>query len=365
VLARLASAPRFAGSGAEQSARVLCEGRLRELGFDVSEEKFTYSQFPARFGPFICGSIFAAGVLLSGHVAAGHDMPWAGIAIVIAAAILSAATGKFLLGSTHSLTLMRRTASNLVASRRALPAPGVWLVAHTDSKSQTTGMLLRVGSVAITSVLTVVLIGTMVMQATGMPESVGFPDNVLRAQSAIASFLTAIAIVPVIFCFITNESPGALDNASGVAAVLGAAEELRAETNVGILLTSAEEIGLAGARAFVGARRDKGIALNCDTIDDAGRFICMTSKLQNRDAAAMAKAASSAGLDLTVRHLIRGILTDSIAFTSAGWTSCTLSRGNLGTLSRVHTSRDEPGRIDGTGIAQAARILAATVEELS
>ena len=62
---------------------------------------------------------------------------------------------------------------------------------------------------------------------------------------------------------------------------------------------------------------------------------------------------------------IPGILTDGVAFAESGWDVCTLSRGNLGTLARVHTASDTSGRIDGTGIALAARILAATVEELA
>jgi hypothetical protein len=91
----------------------------------------------------------------------------------------------------------------------------------------------------------------------------------------------------------------------------------------------------------------------------------MTNDLKRRDAVAMAKAGGSLGVIIQVRGVISGILTDSMAFTRGGWESCTLSRGNLDTLGRVHTRRDEPGRIDGAGVALAARILAATVEELS
>jgi hypothetical protein len=63
--------------------------------------------------------------------------------------------------------------------------------------------------------------------------------------------------------------------------------------------------------------------------------------------------------------MIPGVLADSIAFSHAGWDSVTLSRGNLATLARVHTTNDTRERLNGTGIAKAARLLAATVEELS
>jgi hypothetical protein len=362
----LAASTRFAGSDNEQRARALCESRLLGLGFEATHEDFTYSQFPARFAPFICGLIFASGVLLAGHIAARHDAPLAGIILTFATLIVAGMLGAMLLERTGTLSWMRSESSNLVAMRRGKSAPPtVWLVAHTDSKSQTIGMLARVGSVLITGIFLTLLVVSMTMQSLGVAESMGFPADWLGIQTAILSVLTAIAIAPLILCFTTNTSPGALDNATGVAAVILSLEHIGPESNVGVLLTSAEEIGLAGARAFVQTRAEKGIAINCDTIDNSGRFICMTNDVRRRDAVAMAEAASRIGVKVKVRGIIRGILTDSIPFSRAGWESCTLSRGNLGTLSRVHTSRDEPGRIDGAGVALAARILAATVEELS
>ena len=91
----------------------------------------------------------------------------------------------------------------------------------------------------------------------------------------------------------------------------------------------------------------------------------MTNDRNSVTARTLAQNAGKIGQPLKIRGMIRGILTDSIPFSQAGWDAVTLSRGNLGTLSAVHTSGDEPGRINGTGIALAARIIAATVEELA
>ena len=366
LVQELAAAPRFAGSDAEERARALCEGKLRALGFQVNRETFTYSQFPARFGPFICGLIFGAGVLAAGYIAGARDAPLAGIAVTLVALITAASAGGMLLERTGTLSWMRSESTNLVAVRAgASDAPAVWLMAHIDSKSQTIGMLTRVGAVTLSGVLLSLFLVSSLVQLSGLPELMGFPAELLRLQTAFLSVAAALAILPVIACFITNESAGALDNASGVAAVLLASERLDTGRNIGVLLTSAEEIGLAGARAFVASRSQKGIAINCDTIDNSGRFICMSNDKHRGDAVAMAKAGVRIGQKVKVRGFIRGVLTDSIPFTRRGWQSCTLSRGNLGTLARVHTSRDEPGRIDGAGVALAARILAATVEELT
>ena len=286
------------------------------------------------------------------------------IASLIAIAVVTGFLGRYLLRGVLRFTLMRRASANLIAQRSLTDEPRVWLVAHTDSKSQTIPMLVRVGSIASAGLFFAIQLATLII---AWIESRGFADfpTELHTLASLAGYLTAIAIVPVILCFISNKSPGALDNATGVASVLIAAGMIPRDRNVGIVLTSGEELGLAGARAFVAARTVKGIAINCDTIDNSGKFIAMRHSRGDSGAATMTRVASSPGEQVRVRPLIRGILTDGVAFGEAGWDSWTLSRGNIGTLAFVHTSRDRPERIVGTGIATAARILAATAQELS
>ena len=359
-VARIASTPRFAGSEAEREAQTVCAERLRSAGFKTSLEDFSFSQLPARLGPFICGMLLAVGVFVSGHVAAGEQRPLAGIAIAVGSAVIAGLCGFILLRGTAKLPTWRMSASNLIGLREnAVEEPRVWLVAHIDSKSQTIGMLLRVASLMTAAALLVLTIASMIRQSALMS------DELALMRSAYLAMFTALSILPFAFCFVTNKSRGALDNASGVAAALLAAEALPRDLNVGVLISSAEELGLAGASAFAARRSRPGIAINCDTVDRAGAFVCMTSGSGKAARSAMARAAVSVGQRVKIRDTIPGILTDSVALARAGWDTCTLSRGNLGTLRRVHTSGDEPGRIDGTGIALAARILAATVEELT
>ncbi|MEO5589736.1 MAG: M28 family peptidase [Gemmatimonadaceae bacterium] len=310
-------------------------------------------------------------MLAAGHIAARYNAPLISIGLLITGAAAISLIGKHLLTTaTATLPWMRKKSTNLVATRPTTgPAtmPKIWLVAHIDSKSQTIRMLVRVGAVVLTVIFFLLLLMTLVLQAFGTPMLLDGSSDARGLEASIAALLGAAATLPIVFCFITNESPGALDNATGVATVLIAAEQLSRDANVGILITSAEELGLAGARAFVLAHPGKGTAINCDTIDDNGKFICMTSGPNGRKgiAARLDAASRSLGFPMQVRGFIPGILADSIALTDAGWDSCTVSRGNLGTLARVHTSGDRSDSIRGTGIANAARILAATVEELS
>jgi hypothetical protein len=363
IVESIAAVPRFAGSDSERVAREFCRDRLQVLGFETSEEEFSYSEFPARFGPFICGVVLIAGAFLAGHLATVHLRAGAGILVAAVAMAGSILLGRFFIMSVLSFPAMRRTSANLVATRGNNPT--VWLVAHTDSKSQTIGMLLRIGSFAFGSGLYALLILLMLRLYFGFPVTTDNQEDVQRAAIVMATIVTTLAFIPFALCFITNKSQGALDNASGVAAVLLAAELAAPGKNFGVLLTSGEELALAGAKAFVAAHEREGIAINCDTIDNSGRFIGMKSGRWGECADALVKAGQQTGEKLRIRGTIAGILTDSVAFAAAGWDTCTLSRGNLATLARVHTSGDKPDRIDGTGIALAARILAATLEELS
>jgi putative aminopeptidase FrvX len=161
-----------------------------------------------------------------------------------------------------------------------------------------------------------------------------------------------------------NDSPGAVDNASGVATVLAAAARLGSGAAVGVLITDAEEVGLAGAHAWARDRRP-GVAVNCDTVDDHGAFRVLSAGGGSREVVRAARAARDrCGVDVRAGRTPAGVLTDATALAGAGWASATLSRATFGTLMRIHTPRDSVGMLEGRSIDQAAALLAATVEEL-
>jgi Zn-dependent M28 family amino/carboxypeptidase len=180
-----------------------------------------------------------------------------------------------------------------------------------------------------------------------------------------------LGALPSLLCIVGNKSRGALDNASGVAAVLMAARLIQPARNLGVLLTSGEELDLAGARAWTadqppGAGAGAGAMLiNCDTVDDEGGWRLMYVTHPHALDMASQRAAKKLGLPLRMGRVIPGIITDSHAFETGGLPSVTLSRGTVRTLARLHTAGDNPDRLSGLGAATAARILAQMVEELS
>jgi hypothetical protein len=345
-LARLAASPRPTGGPAIADARAYCAIELHRLGFIVREEPFEYSAFAGRFGAPSFGLLLPAAATLAVVVAnrGAADVPW--FAIVIIALAIAAAIG--LARGVSNAPVMRRTGMNIKATRGPSPAK-LWLVAHLDSKSQPVPMLVRVAGVVV---LAVGLGGVAL-------------SLLVRPSAAVAALVVAwVGGLPLMLSVVGTRSAGALDNASGVAAVLDAAAALSPALPIGVLISDAEELSLAGARAWARSRT-AGVALNCDSVDDGGPLTAMfTRRRPSRLLSALAEASAASKETLRIRRLLPGILTDSVALADAGWETLTLSRGTLRTLLRIHTSRDNLQSMRGVGIAGAARVLARTASRL-
>jgi acetylornithine deacetylase/succinyl-diaminopimelate desuccinylase-like protein len=358
LLEEIASAPRLAGSEHEARTRQLCATLLEGHGFSAREIPFTFSEFPGRYGPTVIGLLLIVTVLLTSHVYSSHGGAGPALLTLTIGFILAGFAGRWLgRHGTQQFPWLRSSSANLVAIRGK---PTVWLVAHADSKSQTMPMIVRVAAVVETSAVAALLGLTLII---GLFVEMG---NTMSTLVLVLAIVAAAAAIPLVFCLTGNNSPGAVDNGSGLVSIMLAVRELTAQENLGVIVTSGEEFALAGARAYVESHRERAIAINCDTIDDPGRFLCMAHG-RNREggaAGAVSRAGARLELHVSVRGMIPGILADSIAFSDAGWDAVTVSRGNLSTLARVHTSSDTRERLDGSGIAQAARLLAATIEEL-
>lgn len=334
----------------------MCGERLADLGFTLREQVFEYSRLPATLGLPIAGTLLllvgAALVLWAGE--GGEGLP-RGIttlgALIVLAFGLALALAVVRDRSHHS------TGKNLVAVRGGQPR--VWLCAHLDTKSQPFPTLVRTIGVFLAIITTVSLIVFY------------FLDALVADSTSIWMVLgtcATVASLPLLASTIGNDSPGAVDNASGVAAVLQAAAETPG-LPLGVVLTSAEELGLAGARAW--ARRKDGAAaapvrpelvINCDTLDDGGTMRCVFHRRsERRHADEIRRRAGALGIGLKLMRRTPGILLDSASFSAAGYPAVTLSRVTLGTLGRIHTPRDTAGRLTGDGAAAAASMMAACI----
>ena len=345
-LARLGARSRPTGGAAVAEARAYCADTLRSFGFSVSEHSFEYSAFPGAWAAPAFGLAIPALATLT--FAARHTaFAWVIVAIAIAVLwLLVRVTGP---RAVLDGPLMRRAGTNLQAVR-GTETPRVWLVAHIDSKWQPVSMITRVAGVLTLGAGLVVLAIAAVIRPSAGPIALG---------------LIGLGAIPLVLSVVGDGNDGTLDNASGVAAVLEAVSIMPPDVALGVLIADAEELALAGARAWARSR-SPAIALNCDSVDDDGPLVVMYSRSKpSRLTQALGAAAVKASEPLRTLRLIPGILTDSVALADAGWQSVTLSRGTVRTLQRIHTARDTLAGMRGTGIAGAARVLARAATELS
>jgi Peptidase family M28 len=354
-LTAIADRPRSAGSDAESAARSYSARVLRDAGFAVREDAFEYSAFPGRYATSVFGLASTLVLVVAMTVAARGQVAQA-MATLIAGgiALAMAATWVARAGVLHA-PFARQRGVNLSATRGS-DSPPVWLVAHLDTKSQPVPMLVRAGAIALHGVTWGAALLLCVVEMFGGMFAAGWSTV---GAAAVATGL------PIVTSVVGNQSAGAVDDASGVAAVLIAAAALPRELPVGVLLTSAEELGLAGARAWVN-QRGPAVALNCDGLDDDGELLVMYSGAKpSRLLDALERAARADGNPVQVRRLLPGILTDAVAFTDAGWEAITLSRGTINTLGRIHTKRDNLEHLTGAGVDAAAPLLVGVARELS
>lgn len=360
VLRDIARTPRASGTAACAAARARCALELEALGFRVQERTFQYSAFVGRYATPLFG---AAGAILVGTAgqAAALTSPTPALPAVIlllgAVALWTSARWLTRVG-VLAVPLLRARGVNLVATR-GNGTPDLWLCAHVDAKSQPVPTLVRSLGVLVEGtgyVIAVLVAAADVVSRTPHPASWTF-----------AAVVTLLGAVPVMLSTVSNHSPGALDNASGIATVLAAARRVGDSTDVGVLITDAEELGLAGARAWAasGAPSAGTTLLNCDGVDDNGLIgVTFAGRRPDRLLDAVGRAAIDTGISCEVMRLVPGILTDAVAFSDSGMASVTFSRGSLRSLLRVHTRRDDLAHLHGTGVAETADLMANTVLHL-
>ncbi len=355
-LARLAAEPRSTGSAGNTRARAYCADVLRELGYAVEERRFLFSPVAGLYGTPIVGvSAFMAMVTAAMLAVRGDPVAALGAVMCVAAVLtgLSRVQG----ARARGRRFHARQGVNLVAAH-AGAVPRVWLVAHIDSKSQPVSILVRATGVIVVASAAGIMLVALLFAINGYPMS----DALMWTIAAVG----AVGAIPLILSVVGDGSDGAVDNASGVAAVLTAAEQLAGDDRIGLVITDGEELGLMGAYAFA-AECGRSVVLNCDTVDDVGRFTVMKVNGSSERIVEAFRAAArevNTGGALRVMRLIPGILTDSVAFASAGSDSVTLSRGTIGTLARIHTRRDALAVLRGDGIDVAAALLAGVAKTL-
>ena len=252
------------GTDAERRAAKMLAGRLEGLGRSAeTEPTYVHPQYA------LVHALHAA-VAIAGSVLATAQ-PAAGFALVL----LAGASTYLDLNTRFYLArrlFFRRASQNVVSRGTSPEAPlRLILVAHYDAAR--TGYVFGERSVRLARRLSErwrLLLGPWRLIFWGgiaplLPilgaRMAGFEPQWLSVLQLFPTVLLIVAVFLLIDIALSEIVPGAYDNASGVAAVLSAADEFRADPpanlDLWVVLAGAEECLGEGMRAFVKAHRDE------------------------------------------------------------------------------------------------------------
>jgi Peptidase family M28 len=329
---------------------------LEQSGHVVEDRPFAFSDWPGRWGVTTLGLLLGTDLLLGyGLVETGH---FTSATLLLLLPILAT-----ILYATHAARVIldcpwcRRRGNNLFAWR---PGAGtrILVVAHRDSKSQGAPLVVRVGgAAALILAWTSLFVQAMIGRGT---------------TAAPVQFVTLVLVlagsVALAVCVVGNESPGALDNASGLLALLEIASNANAADDIAFLVTDAEEYALAGSRAIADRVGRVDVVINLDGLDESGPLVVIEGTKPWKPSepgpftVALASAAKTKGLSLRRRGLPPGLLVDHVAFAEAGVPALTIMRGHLRSMARVHTRADNLTRLRGRGAIEVAAIVSDAIE---
>jgi hypothetical protein len=352
--------PRMSGSRAAVDVERELEARFDDLGYEAERFPFSFSSWPGRYGLSVAGGLLAvAGAAGAALILAG--LPGAALSALVLG-MAGALAPLLLLGPALDRLPYGRIQTRNHLFRRPGSRPAWVLMAHRDTKSQRIPTLIRSAAIGAAAVAWIVLVVLGLVWYGGDP----FRSTTLTAGAGILLFLAGAVLA---LSWSADRSPGALDNATGLAALLEVAEDNHTG-DVAFLITDGEELGLAGARAVARLLPPVQGVINVDGLDDHGTFYVAEGYGWRRQGSAPQLAAAlltaGAALDLPVsrRPLPRTTPVDHLPIAEAGVPAVTLLRGDWRSLLRVHRPADRADRIDGGGAAAGATLLRAAMRIL-
>jgi len=388
------SYPRAVGTRGETSARAKIADLLEGMGLQVEHQQVAFS---TGFGTFLSIEIFTSQILILGALGLSAIHTDLVFIPVVSLVLLIALTGPLNRsvkahsfapkpGETpslwsrlcYSLGTHYSTANILAKFPDSEDDPGVphiFLVAHSDSKSQRISLVTRM-------ILFAICISGGILFA-GLT-SLGFFIPWFATLSYYVALVVLSASLPLLFLDFGNASPGAIDDASGVGLVLHLAEVLIAQPQISeqfrisVLISSAEELATMGTMAYV---KDHVVALgkqtkmgglhilNFDGIGVRGDLYLVGPRRravsEKHPSLPDVIQDSCVQLGLKIREFILpGALFDHIPFAEAGFDAVSLIA--IGKQTRyVHSSGDSADKLDPRGFDQAGQVALKVIEQLS
>ncbi len=358
------------GTDAERRAGNMLAGRLRGIGRRAEIEPF-FAHPEYAIVHLIHAAMGVAGSIIA------TVQPAVGFTLVLIAAISTYLDLNTRIYLVRSL-LFRRASQNVVSPGNRPDAPArLILMAHYDAAR--TGYVFSKASNRIRKLpeRTRLNLGPFRLffwlgLAPLLPilgaRMAGLDATWLNALQAVPTIVLIIAGFLLIDIALSDIVPGAYDNASGVAAVLSAADELTANPpenlDVWVVLAGSEESFCEGSRAFVRAHRKEldrttTAFVNVDSVSYGGVAYEISqgpviSLPHDAQLIELCKALSDAGQ--TARPIRHPLLDDALPARVRRLRAITLrttdADGNLAPW--YHTHEDVPEQVDSEALTRAS-----------
>jgi hypothetical protein len=381
--------PRVPGSDAEWLAQQDMATLMKDWADNIAVEGFPVHRY-AFMGmiPISMLLTMAASVLFwLGYVAIG-------LGVVLAAAI-PLVLESVLFRQFADPLFKAYPSHNIIATRNAraqTPKKRLYFVAHADSQFELR-LHYRLGSGGMKLLLSIGVLGMVVCGIANGLELLAFHVLKLPDEGAMhwLFFGTGIALFCLFPCFADllffrsrrRSAPGASDNLSGCFTAMSVLREMHRrdmrfeDTEVVVLLTGSQEVGLRGAKAFVKRHREslrdpnvETVVIALDTFRDLKDFAIYHRDLSgtvrhSAKARELVKEAGYAcGMDLPGTSLYVGA-TDAAAFTKKKIHATTFSAVDPALPQYRHTRLDDALQMEPEAIRVAAEIIFAAAERFS
>lgn len=358
---RALAIPRMTGGLNAGEVEAEIRRRFEALGYRIRDLPFKFSMTAGRFALTKMAALYTLGVLVAMLLLASDQPIGALVALASSLVLIGIGIQYMRRNGIAKLPWGHTEATNLWIQRESA-RPRYVFMAHRDSKSQVVPLSIRGPAIIVGIIAWIALVVLAVMS---MARFVGM------APVLVAGMLAFVCGILLTVSWADDRSPGALDNASGLATLLGIAEREKAADDVAFLITDAEELGLAGARAIAPRMPAVFGVINVDGIDDHGTFHVMErfgwprrKGLAPHLAAAILGSAAELDIRAQRRDVPFGILLDHMPIVEGGTPALSVMRGTLRSLHRVHRPADNAQRLSGSGAQDCVDLLCGALTQL-
>jgi hypothetical protein len=348
--------PRFAGSTGEQRAQDYITARFLEDEYRIVEQPFESSLYTMEALPRIGAALLLSCLVFAFSALRSVPSLAVELSVLVLLALLAATRWSPLHERLHGLKQFGSLRSrNIIAMHPSQDAHlNVLFTAHYDSARHILGGPFQsalFGALSLLQAATAALILAATLAA--------LPAGYVLLALVPAGLLTLLAQ----FTIIRNDSPGAYDNASGVALLLELARAFatsRPQVNLAFIATGAGEAGRCGAVALMQSEMfgahfppERSIVINLDGIGSKGpirvsdRYGLPPSRTGVLVADLCRRVCDRFGLEARSVWTPAGAALDHIPFAAHGYQAVTLSTAGWNKAFRsAHTRHDTPEHLD-------------------